>query len=100
SREEFAVGSVLWNLVDTSLDVQLTKAIARGSVIPVIYADSVSIPLRSLWGAMSISVSNVADLHSVLAAQAEQATIDLDGDGTADVTSLDEIFLMHGFLPI
>ena len=74
------------------------------------YIDDVAIglaQLADLWDVLTTSKpKNVVELRDALIASskvpqaAKDITVDLDRDGTEDVSPLDVLFLMHGFHPL
>ena len=102
STEDEAVAALLWDIVDGYSDSESTLALGLGGAhLPVGYADDVSMPLRSLWTVLTAGggTVTVSDLRTRLDA-GSPLTVDLDYDGLPDVTTVDELFLMHGFFPI
>jgi CSLREA domain-containing protein len=105
-REDLAVAALLWDLWDNNADSKTTTVITRDGFqhVPVTYTDTISLPIASVWGVLDSldpNDSTVAGLYDKLNAELPASvtakTIDLDGDGTMDVSHLDELFLMHGF---
>ena len=105
-REDLAVAALLWDLWDNNADSKTTTVITRDGFqhVPVTYTDTISLPIASVWGVLDSldpndpTVAGLYDkLNAELPASVTARTIDLDGDGTMDVSQLDELFLMHGF---
>ncbi len=101
-HEELAVAGIFWDLVDANADTESnTQAINNpGDHVSVTYTDTTSMPLSAIWISMIVNrPETVRELwEEVLNFQ--PISEDLDGDGEADVTPIDELFLMHGFFPI
>jgi len=99
-REDFAVASLFWDLVDTNADSEQTQVIgADGLHHPVTYTDKTAISLRQLWSQLTTAHPvTVFDLRSSFGQPS--LTVNLDGAGVADVAPIDEAFLMHGFFPV
>jgi hypothetical protein len=107
-REEFAVAAVFWDLIDPIEDAEATEVIdPLGMHVPATFTDRVSIPIRRLWDVIeggnlrTMAAIRAALIASPAVPQALKAvSVDLDGDGVADVSRLDEPFLMHGFYSV
>jgi hypothetical protein len=106
SLEDFAVASLLWDIVDGGAEIEypFTLGIAWNFFhFPVVYPDNVSLSLGELWQfLMTERPANVFALHQALGRQPQFAdlTLDLDNDGLMDANAVDPIFLTHGFFPI
>ena len=104
STEDFAAAALLWDIVDANADSETT--VARNFVgihVPVTYTDNVSLPLRDLWQMLSTSrPATIFDLHRTLRSLPQFAglSVDLDQDGSYDISAIDPLFLMHGFFRI
>lgn len=100
TKEDWAVASLFWDLVDVEADTEDTQVIAADFVHdPVTYIDQVTVPLQQLWNQLtSDHPATVFDLRSSFGQPA--LTRDLDGDGVMDIAPIDEVFLMHGFFPV
>jgi hypothetical protein len=108
-REDFAVSQLLWDLADENEAVADTEIVsvriqATGAHFGVDMGDNVAlggVPLVHIMAAAQ--VSTVADLYDALVASPDvpaslkAPTLDLEDDGSPDVSPLDEVFLMHGF---
>jgi hypothetical protein len=112
-REDLAVASLLWDLVDgvNLNDTVCTQVISsEGAHVEVgsPYLDWVRLPLRDLWQIIDAAdATTVADLRDALLASnlevlrnAKTIRHDLDGDVINDASDLDVVFLMHGFHPV
>jgi Dockerin type I domain/PASTA domain/Divergent InlB B-repeat domain len=99
SDEDLAVASLFWDLIDSSADTEASFVFGKnGGLVPVIYSDKVNMSLSQLWSQLTAAAPiTVEDLYHTFGPQTP--TIDLDGDGTNDVSLIDEVFLMHGFFP-
>jgi len=100
NAEDKAVAALFWDLNDTNPDIDPNRFIgADGLHHDVTWADTISVPIASLWALMKAeAVKTVHGLRQAFGAP--QPTIDLDNDQIADIAPLDELFLMHGFFPI
>jgi hypothetical protein len=98
-REDLAVGSLFWDLVDANEDSLDTWVIGEDRQLHhTLYTDTVSTPLADLW--QTLISSRPRTISSLRAAFGPSPfTEDLDGGGP-DVAPLDEVFLMHGFFPV
>lgn len=102
SFEEFAVASLLWDLLDAA-DAKdatiLTHAGAGGAQVTATYADRVEVELATLWsylahnrgGAYGYNL-HMQHLYNVLKTSGVGATVGANG-----LTALDELFVAHGF---
>lgn len=101
SFEEFAVASLLWDLLDP-VDPKDVTILTRGTgaaQVKASYADRVEVPLATLWTYLSHSRGgdygynlHIKHLYDVLAANGVGATVGANG-----LTALDELFVAHGF---
>jgi hypothetical protein len=106
TSEDIAVAALLRDLVDPGAEFEDTLAsILDGLPVPVLYDDRVGLPIATLWQIFKTHrPKTVLDLYRALVQDAGGAltalSIDLDGDGTLDVSRIDQPFLMHGFFPV
>lgn len=100
SIEDFAVGALVWDLIDDQADTEDTIVINQdGQHVPVTYVDLVSYTVTDLWNHLtSVKPTTVGALWQSLSGSPLER--DLDGDGSLDVSNLDMVFLMHGFFPV
>ena len=109
SFEEFAVASLLWDLLDPADAKDKTVLTQRGAggVKTATYADRVEIPLPTLWshlahdpgGAYGYNL-HMQNLYEVLKANGVGAAVSSEAApefGAAGLTALDELFVAHGF---
>ena len=102
SFEEFAVASLLWDLLD-AVDAKdatvLTSNGAGGAQVKTTYTDLVQVDLATLWpyllhnrgGAYGYNL-HVQHLYDVLKANGAGSIVGANG-----LTALDELFVAHGF---
>jgi len=101
SVEELAVASLLWDLHDSTQDIETITTVITNtspppltSTVAMTYTDSISITNQRIYEIMTThAVTTVKGLYDALVAEGIGAG-DSDGDGTSD---LDELFIMHGF---
>ena len=105
-KEEFAVSQLLWDLIDDTPNEQSLVPIVD-PLRSVVSPDGIAIDAASLVRLMAREqVVTVTDIHDALvssdlvSASDKQPSVDLNADGTADVSALDAIFLVHGFHPL
>jgi hypothetical protein len=109
SLEEFAVASLLWDLLDPAdaKDKTVLTQLGAGGVKTASYADWVEIPLPTLWSHLAHDRGGVygynlhiQHLYEVLKANgvgAAVASADNPEFAGAGLTALDELFVAHGF---
>ena len=117
--EEFAVAELLWDIMDIGNAEAGFTAVTKGpasaltpgsSTTPTITVhtpkDEIELGAPGFVRLMaSAQVKTVTDVALLLYAAgqlpqpAKDVTVDLDGDGTADISRLDDVFLLHGFYP-
>ena len=109
SLEEFAVASLLWDLLDPAdaKDKTVLTQLGVGGVQTAAFADRLEIPLPTLWsylahnrgGAYGYNL-HVQHLYEVLKANGVGAAASSEASpepGAAGLTALDELFVAHGF---
>lgn len=109
-REDFAVARLLWDLQDDTAgesEANIARPRAGGGVVNVVLRDRVALGgKRLIQLLMQSKPETVADIHDLLTssplidAALRAPDVDVDGDGTADLSPIDEVFLMHDFRPI
>lgn len=101
TMEDFAVAGLLWDLFDAKVDAEDTEVIGQdGLHHPVTYTEDTSMSLRTIWTRLTTShAATVLELHRALG-PGLGLTVDLDGNGSKDVTSTDKVFLIHGMFPV
>lgn len=101
SFEEFAVASLLWDLLDPAdaNDKTVLTQLGAGGVQTAAYADRVEVPLATLWAHLSHNNGgaygynlHMKQLYDVLKAAGVGATVGANG-----LSALDELFVAHGF---
>jgi len=104
--EDLAVSVLLWDLVDDTPQEQGTINVTEGG-LTVQVSDRISIPANELVNLLALAgAKTVTDVRDAVAAStllpgsATARTIHLDADGSADISQLDALFLMHGFHPV
>lgn len=101
SDEELAVAALFWDLVARNGNAETTQVIgADGKSHPVTYTNvGQNISIAQLWAQLTGSKpATITDVRKSFGNS--PLTVDLDGDGVADVAQIDIPFLMHGFYPI
>ncbi len=100
SAEDMTVAALLWDLVDGNADSEITLVIGQNGLhVPTTYVDQSSMTIRQLWDLLtSARPRTVLDLRAAFGRPA--LTLDPDLDGTPDLATVDQVFLMHGFFPI
>ncbi len=89
--EEFAVASLLWDLVDSGSDTYVEWVYRNNSLVDVVIGDHICIPVKTLWNMFIASnITTVKDLYDMLTPY----NVDSDGNGFGDVN---ELFILHGF---
>jgi hypothetical protein len=113
SLEEFAVASLLWDLLDPAdaNDKSVFTQLGTGGVQSATYADRIEVPLATLWAHLSHNSGgaygynlNVKQLYGVLKTAGVGATEGVTEGVTEGATAgangldaLDELFVAHGF---
>ena len=104
NTEDGAVAALLWDLVDTDSNYENTQTVnASNAYFDAVYIDNIAMPVRDLWSFLQgTGLTTVYNLRLALDADPRFAalTVDLDFDAIADVTKVDDLFLMHGFFPV
>lgn len=100
SGEDLALAALLWDLVDGNADDEITLIVGQnGQHFLTTYTDQTSMTIRQLWDLLTTArPRTVLDLRASLGRPA--LTLDPDHDGTPDLATVDQVFLMHGFFPI
>ncbi|MEO5703732.1 MAG: hypothetical protein ABIZ52_03445 [Candidatus Limnocylindrales bacterium] len=109
-REDLGVLQLLWDLADdTPAETAITIARPRSgsSVIAVSAHDRVALGGTNLLNLLAtLQPETVADLYEFVTTNAaidpsvRTPTAEIDGDGSADLSAIDEIFLMHDVRPL
>jgi hypothetical protein len=106
-REDLGVARLLWDLGDdTAAESKPSVVVPRsgGNVAFATLRDRVALGHVNLIQLLKMAgAHNVADIHDFLTtnpvvdAALRTPDVDLDGDGTADISPIDEVFLLHDF---
>jgi hypothetical protein len=109
-REDLGVMRLLWDLQDdTPSETAVTVARSRsgGALVGVTVHDRIALGGTNLIGVLaSLKPETVADVYDFLSttstidASLRTPTVDIDGDGSADLSAIDEVFLMHDIRPL
>jgi hypothetical protein len=113
--EAFAVAELLWDLADDTPTEPFSPIVYKGPLdrlaqllvedLAVVSAkDQINLGapgvVRLLFSDKAQTVADAYDILKAtdnLAATLRQPSLDLNGDGTADISALDSVFLAHGF---
>ncbi|HTH05721.1 MAG TPA: hypothetical protein VL916_07615, partial [Ilumatobacteraceae bacterium] len=100
SAEDLAVSALFWDLVDANADSETTLVVGQNALhVPTTLNDQTSMTIDQLWDLLtSAHPRTVVALRAAFGRPA--LTLDPDHDGTPDLATLDQLFLMHGFFPI
>ena len=109
-REDIGVSQLLWDLGDdTAAETKVAVVGPRvgGSLLFFSLRDRVALGHVNVINMLKLAGTHtVADIHDFLTTNAvvdaglRTKDTDLDGDGSADVSAIDEAFLMHDFRPL
>lgn len=107
-REDLGVLRLLWDLQDdTSAETKVTVARAGGAVVGLTLHDRVALGGAELIGLLArADPGTVADVYdflmtdSAIPAALRTPDLDVDSDGSLDISPIDEVFLMHDFRPL